>query len=89
MRFIRYMVPVGVAMLTAGCTVQRGTVDFPNPWFDVHCGFLGLIAFPSSTVLRVGSTYLTLSMPVYVPLALIVVFIVALWIILRRREEHA
>jgi hypothetical protein len=89
MRFIRYMVAVAVAMLTPGCTVQRGTVDFPNPWFDVHCGFLGLIAFPSSTVLRVGSTYLTLSMPVYVPLGLIVVLIVVLWFILRRREEHA
>ena len=83
----RYTVLIGVSALLAGCAVEHGTIDHPNPLFDLHLGPVAFIAFPSSTVLHIGSTYLTLSLPFYFPLALFVAL--ALLFVLLSRRRHA
>jgi hypothetical protein len=85
MPYIRYTLLLALSLLLAGCTVQRGHLDFPNPIFDLHCGPITFIALPSSTVVWIGGTYFTLSLPFYVPLVLIVTLVTVLWFLLRRR----
>ena len=86
MRRRLHMFPMVLLLPVAGCTIQRGNLDFANPWFDLHCGPITLIAFRSSTVLHVGTAYLTLSLPFYVPVILIIVLAGALWFAVGRRK---
>ena len=51
------MLPTVLLLPMAGCTIQRGNLDFANPWFDLHCGPITLIAFRSSTVLHGASRW--------------------------------
>jgi hypothetical protein len=81
----RHTTWLSIPALLAGCAVEHGTLDFPNPLFDLH---LGPVALPSSTVLRVGGTYLTLSLPFYIPLALLVAVVFIILLLLRRKHEQ-
>jgi hypothetical protein len=87
MRLICHMLFLAALALAAGCTMQHGSLDFPNPWFDAHCGPVAVIAFRSSTVFRVGSTYFTLALPFYAPIILAVVLFTTLWFLIRRRAR--
>ena len=75
-----------LSILLAGCTVEKGAIDFPNPLFQLRVGPAALIAFRSSTVLQVGSAYFTLSLPFYFPLALVLALSVIVILLLRRRN---
>jgi len=87
MRLICHLLFLAAVALTAGCAMQHGNLDFPNPWFDAHCGSVAVIAFRSSTVLRVGSTYFTLALPFYVPIIFTVMLFTVLWFLIRRRAH--
>ncbi|MCX6913630.1 MAG: hypothetical protein NT167_11380 [Verrucomicrobia bacterium] len=71
----------------AGCSVQRGSVDFPNPWFSGSLGPISLIAFHSSTVLQVGGTYFTLALPFYAPIIFCTMLVVVVWFVMKRRAH--
>jgi len=76
-----------LSTMLVGCKIERGgIIDFVNPMFDLHSGPVVFMAFPDSTVVHVGSTYLMLSLPFYVPLLFLVVLFVGLWFILRQRS---
>jgi hypothetical protein len=81
----RYTLLLALSLLLAGCTVQRGHLDFPDPLFDLHCDPITFIALPSSSVVWIGDTYFTLSLPFYIPVVFIVVLVTVLRIALRRR----
>src|SRR5712672_1572313 len=86
MRKVSHPVLITLSTVTVGCKVERNVViDFANPMFDLHCGPVSVIAFPNSTVLHIGSTNFMLSLPFYVPLAVLVALFVGLWLMLRRR----
>ncbi len=82
----QFLLLAGLAV-SGGCTVQRGQVDFPNPLFDVHCGPVALIAFPSSTVLKLGGSYFTLWLPFYLPLILMAILLIVVWAATRGRSH--
>jgi hypothetical protein len=85
MRCTRCISFLAVLALVTGCTVQRGTLDFPNPWFDLHVGPLTFMAFQSSTVLRVGGTYFTLALPFYAPILFAVMLLGVVRLVMKRR----
>jgi len=87
MRYTPYMLFVATLVLVAGCTIQRGQLDFPNPWFDAHCGPVALVAFRSSTVVQIGGTYFALALPFYAPIILAVMLFAAIWFFIRRRAH--
>jgi len=82
-----YMILMAAWAFQAGCTIQRGQLDFPKPWFDVQCGTVAVMAFRSSTVLQIGGTYFTLALPFYAPIIFAVILLTALWFEMRRRAR--
>ena len=84
MRFVRY---IPLMVLLTGCSVERGQVDFVHPpLFQLSLGdYRALIFFKDSTVLRMGGSYYTLTVPFWILPALVVgCLALAAWIIYRR-----
>lgn len=84
----RSVILILAIVMLAGCKVERGVViDFVNPLFDLHCGPVTLIAFSDETVLHIGSTYLMLRLPFYVPVIACIFLAVALRVMIQRRRH--
>ena len=87
MRYTWTISSIAALVWLTGCSIQRGTIDFANPWFDVDCGPVAIIALRDSTILHVGGTYLMLSLPLYIPIIIIVALFTGYWLLLRWRSR--
>jgi hypothetical protein len=83
---MRFAGIIALLLLLAGCTVEHGSFDFANPMFDITLGgHTTVMFFREATVLQIGSTYYTLSVPFYILVALLLAVVALLvWIIYRR-----